>query len=174
MPGRTIHCMAGVGGERQVRRYGLCIRLDPTDVQAGWFAQSAGARRWCFNQAVALIKANSEQWQAQRSADVEPGERVKPLSAMDLRNALKRDRPEWLLQLSVWVLEFAAVDAAEAAKGFSRVGLDSRSSPGRARPASGGPSGASSAVWRLELCGCPRSARSALRRRTRPRRNSAG
>jgi putative transposase len=109
---------AGSGEQTQVRRYGLCVQLDPTDVQAGWFAQSAGARRWCFNQAVALIKANSEQWQAQRSADVDPRERVKPLSAMDLRNALKQDRPEWLLHLSVWVLEFAAVDAAAAAQGF--------------------------------------------------------
>jgi len=28
-----------------VRRYGLCFRLDVTDVQRGWFAHPAGCRR---------------------------------------------------------------------------------------------------------------------------------
>lgn len=104
--------------QAQVRRYGLAFKLDPTNVQAGWFARSAGSRRWCFNQAVALIAENHKQWASERDADVDSKLRVKPLSAMDLRNALKKDRPDWLTELSVWVLEFAAVDAAAAGGGF--------------------------------------------------------
>ena len=107
-----------VGAKPAVRRYGLTFKLDPTDTQQGWFAQSAGARRWCTNQCVALITANHEQWAAQRDAGVPAADRVRPLSAIDLRNALKKDRPDWLKKLSVWVVEFAAVDAAAASQGF--------------------------------------------------------
>ncbi|MBK5305186.1 MAG: transposase [Frankiaceae bacterium] len=104
--------------QARLRRYGVSFKLDPTNMQTGWFARSAGSRRWCFNQSVALIAQNHAVWQAQRDAGIDAKERVKPLSAMDLRNALKADRPEWLRELSVWVLEFAAVDAAAASNGF--------------------------------------------------------
>lgn len=114
----TIPTMVEGAGQARVRRYGLAFKLDATNVQAGWFARSAGSRRWCFNQAVALVKANHEQWASQRDAGLEPRLCVKALSAMDLRNALKKDRPEWLTEVSVWVLEFAAVDAAAAGRGF--------------------------------------------------------
>jgi hypothetical protein len=50
------------GAQARVRRYGLTFKLDPTNVQAGWFARSSGARRWCFNQAVSLIEQNHQQW----------------------------------------------------------------------------------------------------------------
>jgi putative transposase len=106
------------GPQVRVRRYGLAFKLDPPDVQVGWFARSAGSRRWCYNQAVALMKSNSQHWQSQREAGIDQAMRVKPLTAMDLRNALKADRPEWLRGVSVWVLEFAAVDAAAAGQGF--------------------------------------------------------
>lgn len=62
-----------------VRRYGLAFKLDRTNVQAGWFAHSAEARRWCFNQGVVLFEQNHKRWAAQRAAGIDPKQRVKPL-----------------------------------------------------------------------------------------------
>ena len=62
--GTVPRVFATADAEVPVRHVGLWFRLDPTKVQAGLFARSAGARRFCFNQAVAAIHPNHQAWAA--------------------------------------------------------------------------------------------------------------
>jgi putative transposase len=105
-------------GDVRVRLSGLSFRLDPTDLQRGLLARAAGARRFAFNQAVARVRANHAEWAALRDAGVPAGLRVRPPSGIDLRAAWKADRPGWHCEVSSWVFDFAARDAAAAHQNF--------------------------------------------------------
>src|SRR4051794_41923780 len=70
------------------------VRLDVTDVQAGMLLRAAGARRFAFNWAVARIKANADQWQAEASYGISKADRIKPLSYFTLGKLCTAERPE--------------------------------------------------------------------------------
>jgi putative transposase len=101
-----------------VRMEGLSVRLDPTNAERSVLARAAGARRHCFNFAVAAIRDNHVAWKAQEEAGLEPAERVRPLSAIDLESRWRRERPAWAGEVSSWVFSFACRDAAQASRNF--------------------------------------------------------
>src|SRR5689334_2656545 len=100
------------------RMEGLSVRLDPTDVQASAFARACGARRFCVNWCVAQVHANQATWKAQKAAGVPKVDRVRPLSAMDLEQAWRRERPEWATEVSSWVFSWACRDVSAAHRNF--------------------------------------------------------
>lgn len=103
-----------------VRLEGLSVRLDPTNVEQSVLARTAGARRCCFNFAVAAIRENRAEWRAQEMSEIPPQERVRALSAIDLERYWRRERPAWALEVSSWVFSFACRDAAAAQRNFLR------------------------------------------------------
>jgi hypothetical protein len=100
--------------EPGVRFEGLKFRLDPANVQEGFFTRSAGARRFCANQEVAAVHASQAMWSGQRAAELPASERVRPLSAIGLRAAWRETQPSWSDEMSSWVCEHAVRDAATA------------------------------------------------------------
>lgn len=97
------------------------VRLDVTDVQAGMLLRAAGARRFAFNWAVARIKANADQWQAEASYGIEKPDRVRPLSYFTLGKLWTAERPEvapWADEHSTWTFRYALRDAATAHAAF--------------------------------------------------------
>ncbi|HEY3238097.1 MAG TPA: transposase [Acidimicrobiia bacterium] len=101
-----------------LRLEGLSVRLDPTNAQRGLFARAAGARRYCFNVAVAAIRDNHAQWSAEVAAAVPRPERVRPSSAQDLERRWRDSRPDWAGEVSSWVFSWACRDAAQAHRNF--------------------------------------------------------
>ncbi|WP_177212820.1 RNA-guided endonuclease InsQ/TnpB family protein [Geodermatophilus ruber] len=97
------------------------VRLDVTDVQAGMLLRAAGARRFAWNWAVARIKANADQWQAEASYGVEKPDRVRPLSYFTLGKLWTAERPgvaPWAGEHSTWTFRYALRDAANAHQAF--------------------------------------------------------
>jgi putative transposase len=97
------------------------VQLDVTDVQAGMLLRAAGARRYAFNWAVARIKANADQWQAEASYGIEKPDRVRPLSYFTLGKLWTAERPEvapWADEHSTWTFRYALRDAANAHAAF--------------------------------------------------------
>src|SRR3954463_11732891 len=97
------------------------VRLDVTDVQAGMLLRAAGARRFAFNWAVARIKANADQWQAEASYGISKADRIKPLSYLTLGKLWTAERPEvapWAAEHCTWTLRDALRDAAIALTAF--------------------------------------------------------
>jgi putative transposase len=97
------------------------VRLDVTDVQAGMLLRAAGARRFAFNWAVARIKANADQWQAEASYGISKADRIKPLSYFTLGKLWTAERPEvapWGAEHSTWTFRYALRDAAIAHTAF--------------------------------------------------------
>jgi putative transposase len=101
-----------------LRREGLSVRLRPTNVQRGVFARAAGARRFCFNAAVAAIHDNHSQWAAEEAAGVPKAERVRALSSQDLERRWRDTRPHWAGDVSSWVFSWACREAADAHRNF--------------------------------------------------------
>ncbi|HEY3241584.1 MAG TPA: transposase, partial [Acidimicrobiia bacterium] len=118
-----------------VRLEGLSVRLDPTNVERSVLARAAGARRHCFNFAVAAIRENHLQWQVQKAAGFAKADRVRPLSAIDLEGRWRRERPAWSGEVSSWVFSFACRDAAQACRNFlaGRAHLPRFAKKGRTR-----------------------------------------
>jgi putative transposase len=97
------------------------VRLDVTDVQAGMLLRAAGARRFAFNWAVARIKANAAQWQAEASYGIDKPDRVRPLSYFTLGKLWTAERPEvapWAEEHSTWTFRYALREAATAHQAF--------------------------------------------------------
>jgi putative transposase len=97
------------------------VRLDVSDVQASLLLRAAGARRFAFNWAVAKIKANADQWQAEASYGIERPDRVRPLSYFALGKLWTAERPEvapWADEHSTWTFRYALRDAANAHAAF--------------------------------------------------------
>jgi putative transposase len=57
-------------------------------------------------------------YQAQREAGVEPEDRVRPLSGIDLRNLWTAIKPEWASEHSWWIYDQASRDASTAMTNF--------------------------------------------------------
>jgi putative transposase len=100
------------------RLEGLSVRVDPSNTQRGLFARAAGARRFCFNAAVAHVRDNHARWWAEEAAGVPRSERVRPLSAQDLERRWRETRPPWAGEVSSWVFSWACRDAAQAHQNF--------------------------------------------------------
>lgn len=97
------------------------VRLDVTDVQAGMLLRAAGARRFAWNWAVAKIKANADQWQAEASHGIEKPDRVRPLSFFTLAKLWTAEKPDvcpWSGEHSTWTFRYALRDAANAHAAF--------------------------------------------------------
>ena len=118
-----------------MRRFGLAVRLDPSNVQASAFARAAGARRFCFNAGVAALRENHEVWKAEEAAGVPKSERIRPLSASDLERHWRSTRPDWANGISSWVFSWACRDVAAAHKNFlsGRAGFPRFAKKGRSR-----------------------------------------
>src|SRR4051812_49410705 len=83
--------------------------------------RAAGARRFAFNWAVARIKANADQWQAEASYGIEKPDRGRPLSYFTLGKLWTAERPEgapWAGEHSTWTFPDALRDAANAHAAF--------------------------------------------------------
>jgi putative transposase len=95
----------------------LRVRLDVNDAQAGLLWRAAGARRFAHNWAVAKIKANADQWNAEASYGIAKPDRVKPLTYFDLAKlwtAAKATVAPWSGEHSTWTFRYGIRAAAEA------------------------------------------------------------
>jgi len=103
------------------------LRLKPTNAQAAVFLRAAGARRFAFNWALAQIKANQDQWDAEVTYDIPKPARTRPFSYFDLVrawDATKNEASPWHQEQSVWTFRYG-IQAAHTAhsrflKGQSR------------------------------------------------------
>ena len=99
----------------------LVVRLEPGLAQRRFFAGAAGARRFAHNWAVAKIKENAEAWRAQRDAGVDPKDRIKPLSMIELGKLWRAERgtiAPWHGQYPSELYNFACRDAVAAHRNF--------------------------------------------------------
>jgi putative transposase len=97
------------------------VRLDVNDAQAGVLLRAAGARRFAHNWAVAKIKANADQWNAEATYDIAKPDRVHPLTYFDLAKlwtAVKPAVAPWSGEHSTWTFRYGIRAAAEAHKAF--------------------------------------------------------
>jgi putative transposase len=97
---------------------GLSVRLNPANVQASALARACGARRFCANWCVAQVHANHATWKSQEAGGVPKADRIRLLSAMDLEQAWRRERPPWAAEVSSWVFSWACRDIAQAQRNF--------------------------------------------------------
>lgn len=119
---------------------GLRVRLSPNNVQRGWLTGAAGASRFCWNWAVAQIKANQEQWTAEREGGVPKGVRTKPLSFRDLQVNWQEARNEvacWHATYPSKLYLYALMRAARAHRDWmtGKSGFPRFKSRHRSRPA---------------------------------------
>lgn len=118
---------------------GLRVRLSPNNVERGWLAGAAGASRFCWNWAVAQIKANQQHWTIERDSGVPKGERTRPLSFRDLQIGWQETREElaaWHATYPSKVYLYTLMRAAQAHRdwmagksGFPRFKPKHRSRP---------------------------------------------
>jgi hypothetical protein len=97
------------------------VRLDVADVQAGMLLRAAGARRFAWNWAVAKIKANADQWQAEGTYGIDRTDRVRPLTFFTLAKQWTAEKPgvaPWTGDHSTWTFRYALRDAANAHAAF--------------------------------------------------------
>jgi putative transposase len=97
------------------------VRLDINDVQAGMLLRAAGARRFAHNWAVAKIKANASQWQAEASYGIERQHRVRPLTYFTLAKLWTAAKPTvapWSEVHSTWAFRYGIQAAAQAHQAF--------------------------------------------------------
>jgi putative transposase len=105
----------------QTVKVALKVRLEPTLAQRRYMIGCAGAARFAFNFALNHINRNSRRWQAQRDAGVEPRERSKPLTLVDLTKVWSSERDQaapWSNEYPSKVYLFAFRDAVAANRNF--------------------------------------------------------
>lgn len=89
------------------------IALDPNNVQATYFAKTAGTARFAYNWALAEWRRQYEAWKADNS-------RPKPTEAALRRqlNAIKRKQFPWMLEVTKCAPQMAIIQLGEAFKNF--------------------------------------------------------
>lgn len=83
--------------------------------------RAAGARRFAWNWAVAKIKANADQWQAEGTYGIDRTDRVRPLTFFTLAKQWTAGKPgvaPWTGDHSTWTFRYALRDAANAHAAF--------------------------------------------------------
>ena len=100
---------------------GLVVRLDVTNVERSFLAGCAGAGRVAYNFTVEKLRANQELWSAEREAGVEPANRTKTLTAIDVQqmwHAEKAVRYPWHARYPSKLYLFAIRQAVAAHKSW--------------------------------------------------------
>ena len=89
------------------------IALDPSNVQATYFAKAAGVARFAYNWALAEWKRQYDAWKADNSLP-------KPSQAALRRqlNAIKREQFPWMLEVTKTAPQEAIIQLGEAFKNF--------------------------------------------------------
>ena len=89
------------------------IALDPSNVQATYFAKAAGVARFAYNWALAEWKRQYDAWKADNSLP-------KPSQAALRRqlNAIKREQFPWMLEVTKNAPQMAIIQLGEAFKNF--------------------------------------------------------
>ena len=100
---------------------GLVVRLDVTNVESSFLAGCGGASRVAYNFTVVKLRVNQALWSAERAAGVDPADRSRPLSAIDVQqlwHAEKADRYPWHGQYPSKPYLFAIRQAVAAHKSW--------------------------------------------------------
>ena len=107
--------------DTSVKNTALVVRLEPGLSQRRFFAGATGARRFAHNWAVAKIAENTKVWRAQREAGVDPEDRTRPLTMIELGKLWRGERGEvapWYDQYPSELYNFAFRDVVAAHRNF--------------------------------------------------------
>lgn len=93
---------------------GLAFQLDVTNVEYAGLSGMVGARRYCYNQCVDIIKANQRIFSFEQAAGVALESRTPILGFDDLRRWWMMTKPVWAGKYSWWLFDQAQRDTHKA------------------------------------------------------------